>query len=110
MITLRCLLRDEFYDSVIDLKKGKVDSGDAILPEEKVGDVFVREEAKLHQGGAQATFGFFLDLICLVQLLWGNDLLFDEKVTQPLRHTSISYPRGETMANDCTGIRRELLP
>jgi hypothetical protein len=29
----------------------------------------------------------------LFQLLWGNDLLFDEKVTQPLRHTSISYPR-----------------
>jgi hypothetical protein len=28
----------------------------------------------------------------LFQLLWGNNLLFDEKVTQPLRHTSISYP------------------
>jgi len=33
----------------------------------------------------------------LFQLLWGNDLLFDEKVAQPLRHTSISYPRSGTM-------------
>jgi hypothetical protein len=33
----------------------------------------------------------------LFQLLWGNNLLFDEKVTQPLRHTSISYPPSGTM-------------
>src|SRR5437879_12338036 len=33
----------------------------------------------------------------LFQLLWDYDLLFDEKVTQPLRHTSISYPRSGTM-------------
>ena len=32
-----------------------------------------------------------LDLGRLFQLLWGDDLLFDEKITQPLRHTSISY-------------------
>jgi hypothetical protein len=40
----------------------------------------------------------------LFQLLWGNDLLFDEKVTQPLRHTSISYPRCGTMPGRVTSI------
>ena len=37
------------------------------------------------------TVGLFLDLGRLLQLLCGNDLLFDQKITQPLRHTSISY-------------------
>jgi hypothetical protein len=30
----------------------------------------------------------------LLQLLWGNDLLFNQKITQPLRHSSISYLSG----------------
>ena len=45
---------------------------------------------------------FLLDLGRLLQLLWGNDLLFDEKITQPLRHTSISYP---TTAEKCRCLR-----
>ena len=60
------------------------------MARKKVGDIFIREESELYQGGAQAAALFFLHLIRLFQLLWGNDLLFDEKVTQPLRHTLIS--------------------
>jgi hypothetical protein len=35
----------------------------------------------------------------LFQLLWGNDLLFHKKITQPLRHTSISYLSGRGMTS-----------
>jgi hypothetical protein len=35
----------------------------------------------------------------LFQLLWGYDLLFDKKITQPLRHTSISYLSGRGMTS-----------
>src|SRR5260370_13345395 len=71
-----------------------MDGGNAVLGGEKIGDIFVREEAELHQGGTQATALFLLSFRGLFQLLWGNDLLFDEKVTQPLRHTQNSYPQG----------------
>jgi hypothetical protein len=40
----------------------------------------------------------------LFQLLWGYDLLFDEKVTQPLRHTAISYPGSETTPDNPAGF------
>jgi hypothetical protein len=45
----------------------------------------------------------------LFQLLWGNDLLFDEKVTQPLRHTSISYPRGGILPDSVADVPRKAL-
>jgi len=52
---------------------------------------------------------FLLNLNRLFQLLRGNDLLFDEKVTQPLRHTSISYPRGGIFPDSVADIPRKAL-
>ena len=93
LVTLGSFERNQLDDRGIDFKIGKIDGGNAVLPGEKVGDVLVGEEAQLDQGRAQATVALFLDLGRLLQLLWGDDLLFDEKITQPLRHTSISYLR-----------------
>jgi hypothetical protein len=45
----------------------------------------------------------------LFQLLWGYDLLFDEKVTQPLRHTAISYPCNETTPDKFRRLSRKPL-
>jgi hypothetical protein len=60
------------------------------LAGKKIGDVLVIEEVELHQCTAQAAVLLFLNLGRLLQLLWGDDLLFYEKVSQPLGHTSIS--------------------
>ena len=87
LVALRGLKRNQLDDCRINFKVRKIDGGNAVLAGEKIGDVLVREEAQLHQGGAQAAALLLLDLGRLFQLLWGNDLLFDEKVTQPLRHT-----------------------
>src|SRR5208337_4487961 len=92
LVSLRGFKRNQLDDGGIDFKVREVDGGNAILPGEKIGDVLIGEEAELHQSGAQAAILLLLGLSRLFQLLWGNDLLFDEKVTQPLRHTSISYP------------------
>src|ERR1039458_9443159 len=104
LVALGGLERNQLDDCRINLEVGKVDGGNTILAGEEIGDVLVREEAKLHQGRPQATALLLLDLTRLFQLLWGNDLLFDEKVTQPLRHTQISYPRGWNDAAHCAGI------
>src|SRR5208282_4673925 len=104
LIALRGFKGNQLDDGRIDFKVRQVDGGDAILTREKVRNVLVREEAELHQGRAQAAILLLLGLSRLFQLLWGNDLLFDEKVTQPLRHTSISYPPSGTMPGNITGI------
>src|SRR5439155_27373181 len=75
----------------------EIDGRNAVLPREKIGDIFICQEAKLHQSRAQAAIGFFLNLRCLLQLLRANDLLFDEKITQPLRHAWISYACRKTL-------------
>ena len=87
------LERNQLDDGRVNFEVGKIDGRNAILARKEICDVLIREEAELHQGGAQAAALLLLHLIRLFQLLWGNDLLFDEKVTQPLRHTQISYPR-----------------
>src|SRR5262249_17191817 len=105
LVALRGFKRNQLDDCRIDFEIREIDSGDAILAGKEIGDIFVRQEAELHQGGAQAAVLLLLNLSRLFQLLWGNDLLFDEKVTQPLRHTSISYPPGETAPDNYTGFR-----
>ena len=91
LVALGGFERNQLDDCRIDFKIGEIDGGNAVLAREEIGDVFVGQEAQLDQRRAQAAVGLLLDLRRLFQLLWGNDLLFDEKITQPLRHTSISY-------------------
>ncbi len=91
LVTLRGFERNQLYDRRINFKVGEIDGRNAVLAGEKVGDVLVRQEAQLDQSRAQTTVALFLNLGRLLQLLCGNDLLFDKKITQPLRHTSISY-------------------
>ena len=104
LITLGGFKRNQLDDRRINFKIRKVDGRHAILAGKKVRDVLIREEAELHQCGAQAAILLLLGLGRLFQLLWGNDLLFDEEVTQPLRHTSISYPRSGTMPETFAGL------
>src|SRR6202034_2658606 len=94
LVTLCGFKRNQLDDRRVNFEVRKIDGWNAILPGEKIRDVLIREEAELHQRGAKAAALLLLDFIRLFQLLWGNDLLFDEKVTQPLRHTQFSYPRG----------------
>ena len=91
LVALRSLERDQLDNGRIDFKVGKIDGGNAILAREEIRDIFVGKESELDQRRPRRQFGLLLDLHRLFQLLWGNDLLLDEKVTQPLRHTSISY-------------------
>ena len=90
LVAFRSLKRDQLDDGRINFEVGKIDCGHAILARKEIGDVLIREESELHQGRAQPAALLLLHLRRLFQLLWGNDLLFDEKVTQPLRHTLIS--------------------
>src|SRR6266849_622035 len=104
LITLGGFKRNQLDNRRINFKIREVDGRHAVLARKKVRDVLIREEAELHQCGAQAGVLLLLGLSRLFQLLWGNDLLFDEEVTQPLRHTSISYPRGGTMPETLAGL------
>ena len=93
LVALGGLKRNQLDDGRVNFEIRKIDGGNAVLAREEIGDIFVGQEAELHQGGAQAAVLLLLHLRRLFQLLWGDDLLFDEKITQPLRHTQISYPR-----------------
>ena len=84
---------DQLNDGGVDFKIRKIDSRHAILAREEVGDVLIREEAQLHQRGGEPGVRLFLELCCLLQLLWGDDLFLDEQVTEPLRHISPVFPR-----------------
>ena len=58
--------------------------------ERKFGDVFIGQKSQLHQRRPQAAALLFLNFTGLFQLLWCDDFLFHEKITQPLRRTQIS--------------------
>ena len=97
--------RNQLDDGGIDFKIRKIDGGNAILAREKVGDILVGEETQLHQSRREAGVRLLLELGRLLQLLLGNDLFFDEQVTQPLRHISPVFPRskGQCEAADFRG-------
>jgi hypothetical protein len=84
-------VRNQLHDRRIDVKIRKIYGGNAVLAREEIGDVLVGQEAEFNQGAAQAAVLLLLHLDCLLQLFWGDDLLFDKKVAQSLRHTPISW-------------------
>src|SRR5206468_3900578 len=90
LVSLGGFVGNQLDDGSINFKIRKVDGGNAVLARQEIGDVLIAEEVQLHQCTAQATAGLFLDLGRLLQLLWGDDLLFYEKVAQSLGHCSIS--------------------
>src|SRR5208283_2261655 len=53
LITLGGLEWNQLDDGRVNFKVRKVDGGDAVLARQKVGDIFIREEAELHQGRPQ---------------------------------------------------------
>ncbi len=91
LITLRGLVGNQLDDRGVNFEIGKIDRRHPVLPGKEIGHVLVGEEVELHQCAAQATVALLLYLGRLLQLLWGNDLLFYEKVAQSLGHASISY-------------------
>ena len=86
LVALCGLVRNQLDDGRINFKIRKIDCGHAILAGKKIGDILIGEEVELDECAAQATTGFALNFARLLQLLWGDDLLFDEKVSQPLGH------------------------
>src|SRR5581483_1437609 len=99
LITLGGLIRYELDHGSIDLEVRKIDCGHAILSREEIGDILIAEEVELHQGAAQATVLFLLNFDRLLKLFWGDDLLFNEKVAQSLRHTPISVRQKQNPGN-----------
>ena len=90
LVTLRGFERNQLDDGGINFEIRKVDGGHAILARKEVGDVFIGQKAELHQRRPQPAALLLLNFGRLFQLLWCDDFLFYEKITQPLRHTQIS--------------------
>src|SRR5262249_6620987 len=103
LIALGRLERNQLDDCRINFEVGEINSGNAVLTRQKVRHVLVGQKAELHQRRAEAAVGLLLDLACLCQLLRGYDLLFDEKITQPLRHTYdlLSIDKGKAPTARC---------
>src|SRR5208282_67304 len=92
LIAFRGFVGNQLDDGRIDFKIREINSRDAILAREKIGDILIGEEPQLHQRRSEASMRLLLKFGRLFQLLLCDDLLLDEQVTEPLRHISPVFP------------------
>src|SRR5208337_755566 len=84
LIAFRGFVGNQLDDGRIDFKIREINSRDAILAREKIGDILIGEEPQLHQRRSEASMRLLLKFGRLFQLLLCDDLLLDEQVTEPL--------------------------
>ncbi len=91
LIAARGFRRNQLHHRGIDVEIREIDGRNAVLPGEEVGDVFVGNVAQLHQHGTQPRAIPLLLRQRAIQLFLRDDLLFDQKITEPLRHCRFPY-------------------
>src|SRR5581483_2715072 len=100
LVAPRGICRDQLHNCRIYFKIGKVDGRNAVLFRKEIRYILIAEETELNESSAQAAVGFLLQLDGLAQLLRRDDLLFDKKITQTLRHASVSYAMSKKVESE----------